>query len=196
MLGKNISNAWGLVISAFLLLILITLIGGGIYLYSLLSKPGPTGMSPLMPKSFQGQKHKVKVYFGSPDSLDLLSEEREIYLTEREEDQIKQVIHELIKGPVEDLTPVLPAQCELREVFIADRVAYLDFSRTLKENHPGGSTQELVTVYGIVNTIVDNFNSIDMVQLLIEGQEVDTLAGHINTDRALSRRQLNLLEGS
>ncbi len=175
-----------------LFLVLIFLITAGYYLYRTLNRETVSEIPVSLPVNYGGRKQKVKIYFGSPDALNLISEEREIYLTDREEDQVKQVIYELIKGPKEDLTPVFPPNSELREVFIADRVAYLDFNRSFKEEHPGGSSGELVTIYGIVNTVVDNFSGIDKVQILVEGQEIDTLAGHISADHPLARRQIQL----
>ncbi len=52
--------------------------------------------------------------------------------------------------------------------------------RELARNHPGGSIDEILTVYTIVNALTDNLPAITAVQILIDGHEVDTLAGHVD----------------
>ena len=67
--------------------------------------------------------------------------------------------------------------------------AYLDFSSHLTEAHIGGTTAELLTVTAILKTVHMNFREqIQKVQILIEGQEFDTIAGHVNISSPLSLR--------
>ena len=58
---------------------------------------------------------------------------------------------------------------------------------SINTEHSGGSLEELFTIYTIVNTLTVNLPSISGVQILIEGQEVDTLAGHIDLRRPLAQ---------
>ena len=51
----------------------------------------------------------------------------------------------------------------------------------------GGSLDEIFTVYSIVNTLTDNLPAIAAVQLLVDGHQVDTLAGHVDVRRPLRR---------
>ena len=53
--------------------------------------------------------------------------------------------------------------------------------------HPGGTLQELMTVYTIVNAVLTNLPDLQDVQILIGGQEVDTLAGHVDLRRPLRK---------
>ena len=53
--------------------------------------------------------------------------------------------------------------------------------------HPGGSLTELLTVYAIVNAVTANLPAIQRVQLLVDGKEVDTIAGHVDVRRPLTR---------
>jgi len=92
------------------------------------------------------------------------------------------ILEELIKGPTNSsLSPTLPSQTEVRALYI------MDFSSSLKEKHPGGSTGELLTVYSIVDTLLANFPSQSRVQILIQGQPRETLAGHIDIREPLSK---------
>jgi hypothetical protein len=48
---------------------------------------------------------------------------------------------------------------------------------------------ELLTVYALVNAVVANLPTVQRVQLLVNGQEVDTLAGHVDLRRPLAGNQ-------
>jgi hypothetical protein len=54
--------------------------------------------------------------------------------------------------------------------------------------HPGGSTSERLTIYTFVDALTFNLPAIKSVQLLADGREIDTLAGHVDLRRPLSRQ--------
>ena len=54
--------------------------------------------------------------------------------------------------------------------------------------------QELMTVYTIVNAVLTNLPDLQEVQILIGGQEADTLAGHVDLRRPL-RKNDSLIAG-
>jgi len=45
----------------------------------------------------------------------------------------------------------------------------------------------LLTVYAIVNAVTANLSSVERVQILIDGKQVDTLAGHVDLRRPLAK---------
>ncbi len=53
--------------------------------------------------------------------------------------------------------------------------------------HPGGSLDELLTIYTIVNALTMNLPAVTSVQVLVDGKEVDTLAGHVDLRRPLTK---------
>jgi len=53
--------------------------------------------------------------------------------------------------------------------------------------HPGGTQNELLTVYTIVNALTINLPAVTTVQLLVDGKEVDTLSGHVDLRQPLAR---------
>ena len=65
--------------------------------------------------------------------------------------------------------------------------AYVDLSREASAAHPGGSLNELLTVYTIVNAVTANLPAVTAVQLLIDGKPVETLAGHVDLRRPLEK---------
>ena len=67
--------------------------------------------------------------------------------------------------------------------------AFVDLDATVRTKHPGGSMNELFTVYTIVNVLTTNLPDIQSVQLLIDGHEVDTLAGHVDLRHPLRKNE-------
>jgi spore germination protein GerM len=101
--------------------------------------------------------------------------------------ETEEYVAELIKGPAGGLAPVLPAETKLGRIYITrDGTAYVDFSRELADKHPSGTTAELSTIYAVVDGLAFNFKSIKKVFLLVDGEERETLAGHVGLDRAFS----------
>lgn len=139
----------------------------------------------------EGEKVKRTLYFYFEDRL--AAEERDLPL--KREDlmaQARDVIKELIKGPVTDLrlTPVLPEEIKVRGVFLdSDGICYIDFGREIQERFPGGVWTEVLSLYSIVNTLTTNFPEIKGVKILVEGYGVETLAGHIDIRYPLQRRE-------
>jgi len=131
----------------------------------------------------------VRLYFASPDADYLKVEARKILREEKITDEATVLVGELIKGPRGNLDPTIPPGTELRELYIvpAEKCAYLDFNQAFRTNHPGGSAGELLTIYSLVNTLIDNLEGIERVQILIEGKTIETLAGHIDTTKPFPR---------
>ena len=74
--------------------------------------------------------------------------------------------------------------------YVSDRnEAFVDLDAAVRDKHPGGSMNELFTVFTIVNAITTNLPDIQSVQILIDGREVDTLAGHVDLRRPLRKNE-------
>jgi spore germination protein GerM len=94
-------------------------------------------------------------------------------------------LRELIRGPATpELLPTIPEGTVLKSIVVTDGLAKADFNSELKTNHWGGSLGEMITVYSIVNTLTQ-FPEIERVQILIESQEVESLAGHLDLSEPL-----------
>lgn len=130
---------------------------------------------------------KINLYFADPDSDYLSAEQRVISKAFTQEQRIAHTIKELISGPQGKLIRTTPAHTILKNVHIDSKgVVSLDFSAHLSRNHPGGSSAEITTVYSIVNTVLLNFDEVTQVKILVDGQELKTLAGHIDCSVPLS----------
>ena len=131
----------------------------------------------------------VVVFFGREGAAGLYPERRRIFVTATLTDQAKQVMEELVRGPRRTLgVAVLPPQTALRELYLdQEGTAYVDFSAELAQRHPGGTDAEIDTVYAVVDSLTYNFPEIRSVQILIEGEERETLAGHLDLSRRYRR---------
>jgi len=129
---------------------------------------------------------EVNLYFSDAQVMYLEPEKRKISQTPS---LARQVVIELIKGPENsELYPTIPQGTQVNEVYIADDIVYVDLSEEIFTNHPGGSSGELMTVYSIVNTLTE-IPSIKGVQILVGGNEKDSLVGHIDISMPLIRDQ-------
>lgn len=142
--------------------------------------PHPTGV--LIPPS-PGEM-EVIVYFANPDFTALVGEKRVIVKDER---WMERVLGELLKGPKDrKLFNALPSGTRLNAVFVEGNTAYVDLSAEMAKNQSGGTSQEFLSVYAIVDTLTA-FPGIEQVQILINGKETKTLCGHIDVSEPLRR---------
>ena len=123
----------------------------------------------------------VYLYFVDKNNDYLIGEARNIRDNENPQVYCRRIVEALLNGPNADLVQTIPADTRLRAVYVtSDHTAYVDLSAAVSRAHPGGVRTELMTVYSIVNTLILNVSAVDRVKLLIDGQEADTLAGHID----------------
>jgi spore germination protein GerM len=128
----------------------------------------------------------IKLYFSTPGSAILDTEERPIPYHQTLDAQAKEVMTALIAGPKGELIPTLPEGVRLMDILVTkDGVAYVDLSGEIVSNHQGGTTGEMVTVYSIVNTLTINLPQIHAVQILVDDRTVETLKGHVDLTRPL-----------
>ena len=119
---------------------------------------------------------QVRLYVLARSGHNLATDDQEIPLEASLQRQASRVVQLLLRRSAS-----FPRGVELREVFITSQgVAYVDFSRELVQNHPGGSSAEELTVYSLSNTLIANFPAIKMVRILVEGREIPSIAGHLD----------------
>lgn len=127
----------------------------------------------------------ITVYFSDDEAMYLVPETRKIKLEDKLIEEA--IIEELIKGPEEkEHFETIPEGTKLLSIKTEDKTAYVDLSKEFKENHPGGSTGEIMTIYSIVNSLTE-LDNIEKVIFSIEGQKEKTLAGHLIFDEPFYR---------
>lgn len=126
------------------------------------------------------QTREMILYFASTDGQSLVAETRTITDCLRDEDCLSETVEALIAGPQSGLVPIFPVQVVLRGVAVADSVVSVDFSQELIAAHPGGTQSELLTVYGLADTLAVNFPHLRQVLIMVDGAPVATLKGHVD----------------
>lgn len=120
----------------------------------------------------------AELYFGTEDGY--FRKEKRIIDAEITPENAYLLIEELIKGPenINENLRVLPEGTKILsyKYDAESKVATIDLGGTIKEAQ--GSMGEIFAVYSIVNTLAD-VEGIDKVQILIEGEIVESLSGHI-----------------
>lgn len=121
---------------------------------------------------------KVSLYFSYNQAQNLKAETRQV-----ETDQLyKNIIQEMLAGPnKKELVKTIPRETRLINAQVKENILILNFNSKLRENHWGGSTGEIMTIYSIVDTMVQ-FPGIDQVQFLLRGKKVESLVGHVNLE--------------
>lgn len=129
---------------------------------------------------------EVILYFASVDGQALVAETRKITECQLDEDCLRDTVRALIAGPESGLAPILPAQVALRGVAVTGSLVSIDFSPELISAHPGGTQSELLTIYGLADTLAVNFPYLRQVQILVEGAPAATLKGHVDLRRPIN----------
>jgi len=112
----------------------------------------------------------------------------EVPLAEGAVAQGRQIVRALLQPPPAPYVPVIPAGTTLKAFYVTSSGdAFVDLSSDITAKHPGGTHAELLTVYAIVNTITTNLQGVQRVQLLVDGHEADSVAGHVDVRRPLER---------
>jgi len=133
------------------------------------------------------ERKEIILYFSDSEGEYLVGEKREISKRNEVKEEAKEAIIKLIEGPKGKLVPTLPPRTKLLTLQISEEgLAKVNFSLALSQDHPGGSSSEMMTIYSIVNSLSFNFPQIKKVQILIDGKPVETITGHLSLKQPVS----------
>ena len=134
-----------------------------------------------------GSTQTVVLYFPSYSNGALAGEARQMAWAPDNPDRIRQILLGLIEGPRKGGNRVISASTNVRAVFLApDGTAYLDFSNSALGLFAPGIGSEKLAVYSVVDSLAANIPAVKHVRFLIQGQEVETLNGHVDMTAAFS----------
>jgi len=135
--------------------------------------------------SLREETHPVVLFFGTDDGQ-MSRTYRQIQTDELTPDI---VAGEIMDGPLEERDEgyqrLLPEDTSLFISFDDDEsgLAVVDFTEEI--HGVGGSLGEQLALYSVVNTVIANFDHIDRVQIMVEGEEIESL-GHLDLRSPLS----------
>ena len=169
------------------------LIGLGIWLVATrlpgwLTRPPVEGSTPDAGAAGETRKIQAKLYYVSGDGTALVSVNRQVLYGATPAEQARRIVEAQVATPPEGALSAIPAGTTVRAVFLtADHEAYVDLGGAIATGHSGGSLNEALAVYAVVNAVAVNLPEVTAVQILIEGKEVDSLAGHIDLRHPLAK---------
>ncbi len=150
---------------------------------------------PVEKKVSPREKREITLFFSDQEGEFLVGEKRSIARREDVEKEARDIIVELTRGPRGKLIPTLPPQTRLLAFELDEGgLAKVSFNKALSKDHPGGSSAEMMTVFSIVNSLAFNFPRVKRVQILVEGKEIETIAGHLSLRRPIPSN-LSLVKG-
>lgn len=134
------------------------------------------------------RKIQATLFYVSDDGLELVPNSQEVRYGATPAEQARFIVEAQIAPPPSNFVTAIPKGITIRSVFIGGRnEAYIDLSVEAARDHTGGSHNEALAVYAIVNAVTVNLPTVTGVQILIDGHEVDTLAGHVDLRQPFGR---------
>ena len=133
------------------------------------------------------RKITATLYYVGEDGLSLVPVQREVPFGATVVEQARAILEAQIAA-APPLVSAIPPDTKLRDVFVTERGdAFVDLSSDVTARHAGGSLTEILTVYTLVNALTVNLPAVTRVQILVDGKEVDTLAGHVDLRHPLAK---------
>lgn len=125
---------------------------------------------------------KVKLFWASGEGDGALAPvTAELPLSDDPVVRAKQVLDTLLAGPVDTELRTLPPDAALLAFYLLpDGTGVGDFSEALATSMPSGIDSEQQAVDSIARTLEANVPQVRRLKILIHGQEVETLAGHVD----------------
>jgi spore germination protein GerM len=135
-----------------------------------------------------GRKIKARLFYVAQDGIHLTHVERDVPYGDGTLEQAREIVAAQVAPVSQPLLSAIPTGTTVRALFLTEGGdAYVDFSREIASGHTGGTADELLTIYTIVNALTENLPAVTGVQLLVDGKEVDTLAGHVDLRNPLGK---------
>jgi len=128
------------------------------------------------------------LYYVAGSGVELVPVTRDVPYGETTAAQARRIAEAQLQPPPEGLLTALPAGTTVRTVYLTARgEAYVDLSAEMISGHTGGSLNEALAVHALVNAMIVNLPDVSAVQILVDGREVDSIAGHLDLRYPLRR---------
>ena len=137
---------------------------------------------------------QATLFYISDIGTDLVTVVREVPYGASPSEQARLILEAQLQTP-EGQASAIPAGTKLRGLFLGGKgEAYVDLSPEALGG-TGGTLDEALAVYAIVNALTTNLPDVTAVQILVDGKEVDTLAGHVDLREPLGRSSAWIRKG-
>lgn len=158
----------------------------------------PTAAPAAAPTPVAERKITATLYFIAEDGMSLVGVQREVPFGDPIVEQARRIVEAQLGAAPPPLASAIPDGTTLRGIYVTERGcdtapadckrdAFVDLSLEARTKHTGGALDELFTIYAIVDAVTVNLPAIARVQILVDGKEVDTLAGHVDLRHPLEK---------
>jgi hypothetical protein len=164
--------------------LLLLVVSMGIYLRHMRQKaqelePSSASLSPVAPPA-SGPTETVTLYVADDAAGTLRPRAAQIPLPGGRQQRAEELLRALLRiyqqpGAAHPLSP----DADIRSIYLVDPgAAVIDLNAAFADQHRSGILSEQLTVNSLVETLAINVPGIQRVNILVEGQTRDTLAGH------------------
>lgn len=154
----------------------------------------PAGAPVATPSS--ARRIQATLFYISDDGAELIQVPREVPFGDTPALQARHIVQAQLEAPAKGFVSAIPAGVKVRSLFLgAHGEAYVDLSPEIMKGHHGGSLDEALAVFAIVNAVTSNLPDVRSVQILVDGKEVDSLAGHIDLREPINRANAWIRKG-
>lgn len=138
----------------------------------------------------QAAAREVTLFYPS-SALGLVPERRELFLPEVETFAIAALTDELLREMSARWPGAfVPEGASSRAAYRLENTVVIDIEApSVNEGWTTGSQAEILALQSIIHSITSNFREVDSVQILINGGEAPTFAGHIDLSKPLRPNQ-------
>ena len=148
------------------------------------SEPSPAAA----PDTTAARRIQAILFYVSADGAELVQSVREVPFGSTPAAQAKHIVEAQVKPAPEGFVSAIPNGTAVRSVFLGSHgEAYVDLSPEVTKGRRGGTLDEALAVFAIVNAITSNLPDVSAVQILVNGKEVDSLSGHLDLRQPIRR---------
>jgi len=131
---------------------------------------------------------QATLFYVSGDGSGLVPVARDVLFGATPTEQARRIVEAQIAPPPNERVSAIPKGTTVRAVFLTEgHQAYVDLGGASVSGQTRGSLDEARAVYAIVNALVTNLPDVTGVQILVDGKEVDSLAGHVDLREPLGK---------
>ena len=133
------------------------------------------------------------VYFADDQILEMQSERRSAEISQNKPLE-QYIVAELLEGPASGmLMRTIPADTKLRSAYLEGDICYVDFSADFINKFDGGSSEERLMVYSIVNSLTEQ--NVKKVKFLVDGDNItDQGSFHLDMSKPFERDESMIAE--
>jgi spore germination protein GerM len=142
--------------------------------------PGPR----MGASSGQEQTASLRVYYPMEGGLKL--EYRNVQQAQTRMSIARAVLGEFLKGPSGPQKSYIPRDTRLLGIYAGqDGILYIDLSDEFRRNFQGDALEEFLVLRALYGSLLSNVYGIGGVKVLIEGEEAESIGGHVSLSRPL-----------